>query len=72
MAERTLILVDASGYVFRTHYALVNQGLTSPDGQATHIIMGVLNMLDRLQNQYADASIIMVFDGKGPGVRAEW
>lgn len=72
MTDKTLILVDTSGYVFRSHYALINQGLTAPDGQATHVIMGVLNMLERLQSQYADASIIMVFDGKGLGVRAEW
>ena len=29
-------------------------------------------MLERLQGQYAKASIIMVFDGKGLGIRGEW
>ena len=67
-----LILVDTSGYVFRTHYALMHVGLTSPDGKSSHIIMGVLNMLDRLQKQYPDASIVAVLDGKGKGVRAKW
>lgn len=70
--NKILLLVDASGYVFRTHYALAHAGLTSPDGQSSHIIMGVLNMIERLQKQYPDGSIVMVFDGKGNGVRADW
>ena len=69
---KELILVDASGYVFRTHYALMHAGLTSPDGKSTHIIMGVVNMVDRLQKQYPEGSIVMVFDGKGKGLRVDW
>lgn len=72
MGESSLILVDTSGYIFRAHHALVHQGLSSPDGKPTHIIMGVLNMLEKLRKDYSGSLLIAVFDCKGSGVRAQW
>ena len=72
MSKSSLILVDASGYIFRAHHAMVHTGLSSPDGKPTHVIMGVLNMLERLRKQYPDGLLVTVFDCKGKGVRADW
>ncbi len=72
MSKSSLILVDASGYIFRAHHAMVHTGLTSPDGKPTHVIMGVLNMLERLRKQYPDGLLVTVFDCKGKGVRVDW
>lgn len=67
-----LILVDGSSHIFRAYYALQQHGFSSPTGKPTHVIYGVLNMIRALGKQYPNSVIIIVFDGKGKGVRAEW
>lgn len=59
-------------YVFRAYFVLQKQGLSSPSGKPTHVLYGVLNMLRALRNQYPDSQVVMVFDGKGKGIRSEW
>ena len=70
--EKILLLVDASMFVFRAYFVLQKQGFSSPQGKPTHVLYGVLNMLRALRKQYPDNPVVMVFDGKGKGVRSEW
>ena len=67
-----LILVDGSSHMFRAYYALQQQGFSSPDGKPTSVLYGVLNMIKALGKQYPKSTIIIVFDGKGKGVRSQW
>lgn len=69
-ANKTLYLVDGSSYLFRAFFALPN--LTTRDGkQPTGAILGVANMLRRLQTQYSPVHLAVVFDAKGKTFRHE-
>jgi len=65
--KQKLILVDGSSYLFRAYHAMPN--LTNSKGEHTGAIYGVVNMLKRLQNDYANAHIAVVFDAKGKTFR---
>jgi len=58
-----LILVDGSSYLFRAYHALPK--LTSSRGEATGALVGVLNMLRKLQDQYQPQYMAVVFDAPG-------
>ncbi len=65
--EYPLILVDASGYLFRAYHALPK--LTNSAGEPTGALVGVLAMLRRLIDQYRPRYIGVVFDAAGPTFR---
>ena len=65
--EYPLILVDASGYLFRAYHALPK--LTNSAGEPTGALVGVLAMLRRLIDQYQPQYIGVVFDAAGPTFR---
>ena len=68
MSESPLVvLVDGSSYLFRAFHAL--PPLTNSQGQPTGVTYGVVNMLRRLERDYPDAHIAVVFDAKGPTFR---
>ncbi len=62
-----MVLVDGSSYVYRAYHAL--PPLTTSQGMATGAVKGVINMLRRLQKDYPDSSIVVVFDAKGKTFR---
>ncbi len=62
-----LILVDASGYLFRAYHALPK--LTNSRGEATGAVVGVLNMLRKLIDEYQPQYIGVVFDAAGRSFR---
>ncbi len=62
-----IVLVDGSSYVFRAFHALPM--LTTSSGQNTGAIRGVISMLRRLQQQYPDSPVAVVFDAKGKTFR---
>ncbi|MEC8063396.1 MAG: DNA polymerase I [Pseudomonadota bacterium] len=63
MVQKTLVLVDGSGYLFRAFHAL--PPLTNAEGMPTGAVYGVLNMLRRLAKQYPDADTAVFFDPPG-------
>lgn len=65
--ENTLILVDAMSYLYRAYHAM--PGLSNPAGEPTGAIYGVLQMLRRLDADYASQWGACVFDGKGKTFR---
>ncbi len=65
--KQKLILVDGSSYLFRAYHAMPN--LTNSKGEHTGAIYGVVNMLKRLQNDYGNDHIAVVFDAKGKTFR---
>jgi len=62
-----LVLVDGSSYLFRAFHAL--PPLTNSKGQPTGAVYGVINMLNKLAQQYKPESIAVVFDAKGKTFR---
>ncbi|WP_018417134.1 DNA polymerase I [Teredinibacter turnerae] len=67
MSTKPLILVDGSSYLYRAFHAL--PPLTTSKGQPTGAIKGVVNMLRRLEKDYPESPIAVVFDAKGKTFR---
>ena len=62
-----LILVDGSSYLFRAFHAL--PPLENSKGQPTGAVYGVINMLNKLVEEYKPEQIAVVFDAKGKTFR---
>ena len=68
MTEKTpLILVDGSSYLYRAFHAL--PPLTNSKGLPTGAVKGVINMMRRLQKDYPESTLVVVFDAKGKTFR---
>lgn len=68
-ATAPLVLVDGSSYLYRAFHALPS--LNNSKGQPTGAVKGVINMLRRLQKDYPESPLIVVFDAKGKTFRDE-
>ena len=66
-SEKPLVLIDASGWLFRAYHAL--PPLTNAQGESTGAVYGMLNMLKRLEKDYAPKRIAVVFDAPGKTFR---
>ncbi len=64
-----LILVDGSSYLFRAYHAL--PPLANTRGEPTGAIVGVVNMLRKLINDYQPQYMAVVFDAPGRTFRNE-
>lgn len=62
-AQRKLVLVDGSGYLYRAFHAL--PPLTNSRGEPTGAVLGVLNMLQKLRKEESPDLIAVVFDAPG-------
>jgi len=62
-----LVLIDGSSYLFRAFHAL--PPLTNSKGQPTGAVYGVINMLNKLVEEYKPENIAVVFDAKGKTFR---
>lgn len=69
MTQQTnkLVLVDGSSYLFRAFHAMPN--LSNSQHEPTGAIYGVVNMLKRLQGDYGNDHLVVVFDAKGKTFR---
>ncbi len=64
---RTLVLVDGSSYLYRAFHAL--PPLTNSRGEPTGAVLGVLNMLLRMQREQKPELVAVVFDAPGKTFR---
>ncbi len=62
-----VVLVDGSSYLYRAFHAL--PPLATSDGRPTGAVKGVTSMLKRLQKDYPESPIAVVFDAKGKTFR---
>ena len=70
MTEKsTLYLVDGSSYLYRAFHALPN--LSNSAGEPTGALLGVANMLRRLDKDSGSAPLAVVFDARGKTFRHE-
>jgi DNA polymerase I len=65
--NKTLLLVDASSYLYRAYHALPD--LRNSKGEMTNAIYGVLSMLRKLRHDFPAEYIACVFDAKGKTFR---
>ena len=68
-ASHPLVLIDASGWLFRAYHAL--PPLTTARGEQTGAVYGFSNMLRKLLKDYAPQQIAVVFDAPGKTFRDE-
>jgi DNA polymerase-1 len=61
------VLVDGSSYLFRAYHALPK--LTTSKGEATGALVGVINMLRKLIDDYRPKYMAVVFDAPGKTFR---
>ncbi len=69
MSEKTLYLVDGSAYLYRAHFVLALQRLKNEKGEPTGMIYGVINMINRMLNEYNPTYMAVVFDAPGKTFR---
>jgi DNA polymerase-1 len=68
--DKEIILIDGSSFLFRAYHALGSQGgLSTRDGQPTHAVFGVVNMLKSLIKECQPGHIAMIMDAKGKTFR---
>ena len=67
--NKPLILVDGSSYLYRAFHAM--PGLTTSDGEPTGALLGVLNMLNKLVEDYDPQHMAVVMDAGGKTFRNE-
>ena len=63
MSKPTLVLVDGSSYLYRAFHAM--PPLTNAAGEPTGAVLGVLNMVVKLAQEYPAARLAIVFDAPG-------
>ncbi|EKF72984.1 DNA polymerase I [Alcanivorax hongdengensis A-11-3] len=68
-ADKPIILVDGSSYLYRAFHAL--PPLTTSSGQPTGAVRGVAAMLRKLMKDYDPEYMAVVFDAKGKTFRDE-
>lgn len=66
-AKLPIVLVDGSSYLYRAFHAL--PPLTNSKGAPTGAIKGVVSMLRRLDKDYPESQVVVVFDAKGKTFR---
>jgi len=69
MADKTLILIDGSSYLFRAFHAL--PPLTTSKGVPTGAMHGVVSMLRKILREHAHEYLAVVFDPPGETFRNE-
>jgi DNA polymerase I len=66
-SNKPTVLVDGSSYLFRAYHAL--PPLVNSKGHPTGAIKGVINMIRRLDRDYPESKLVIVFDAKGKNFR---
>ena len=63
------VLVDGSSYLYRAYHAMFKADLRNSAGESTGAIRGVIAMLKRLEKDYPNSKIAVIFDAKGKTFR---
>ncbi|VAW40271.1 DNA polymerase I [hydrothermal vent metagenome] len=69
MPTKTLYLVDGSAYLYRAYFVPALQRLSNDKGEPTGMIYGVINMINRMLNEYKPEYMAVVFDAPGKTFR---
>lgn len=58
---KTLYIVDASGYLYRSYFAIRN--ITNAKGESTNALFGFIRSLQKLRKDFNPDHLVAVFDG---------
>ncbi len=67
--DELVLLVDGHGLAYRAYYALPE--LTGPDGTPTNVLVGVMNTLIKVLEEWQPRKVAVVFDEHAPTFRHE-
>ncbi len=67
--NKTLYLVDGSGYIFRGYYAI--RPMNAPDGTPVNAVFGFTSMLLSLLRDHQPEHLVVAFDSKERGLRRD-
>ncbi len=67
--DKPLVLVDGSSYLYRAYFAPAGNNMHNSKGQPTGAIKIFTSMIKKLQKDYADSPVAVVFDAKGKTFR---
>jgi len=68
-ATAPFVLVDGSSYLYRAFHAMFKADLRNAAGEPTGAVRGVTAMLRRLEKDYPNSNIVVIFDAKGKTFR---
>ncbi len=67
--RKTMLLVDGHGLAYRAYYALPE--LSAPDGTPTRVLVGFINSLIKVVEEWQPSEVAVVFDAPSPTFRHE-
>ena len=67
--RKTMLLVDGHGLAYRAYYALPE--LSAPDGTPTRVLVGFINSLIRVVEEWQPSEVAVIFDAPSPTFRHE-
>lgn len=68
---KNLIIIDGHALIYRSHFAMINNPLTTKKNQPTSAIFGFLSYLFKLENMFPDYSVVVTMDSKKKSFRNE-
>ena len=69
--KERLFIIDGMAQIYRAHYAMINNPLTTKDGRHTSVIYGFLNMLFKIIRDESPDYLVIAMDSKAKTFRHE-
>ena len=70
-SKERLFIIDGMAQIYRAHYAMINNPLTTKDGRHTSVIYGFLNMLFKIIRDESPDYLVIAMDSKAKTFRHE-
>ncbi|MCL1947268.1 MAG: DNA polymerase I [Chitinivibrionia bacterium] len=67
---KNIVIIDSHALIYRSHYAMISNPLTTKKNQITSAIFGFFSYIFKLESMFADASIVVVMDPKTKSFRS--
>ena len=70
-SKKRLFIIDGMAQIYRAHFAMINNPLTTKDGRHTSVIYGFLNMLFKIIRDESPDYLVIAMDSKAKTFRHE-
>ena len=70
-SKERLFIIDGMAQIYRAHFAMINNPLTTKDGRHTSVIYGFLNMLFKIIRDESPDYLVIAMDSKAKTFRHE-
>ena len=68
-SNKRLFIIDGMAQIYRAHFAMINNPLTTKDGRHTSVIHGFLNMLFKIIRDEKPDYLVIAMDSKAKTFR---